>query len=121
MKDERVVELIMGAKINYQNSKKALIENKEYLKRMYEELSASYDLLSRETEESIEMMEKVIASALKIKNPSDAYNNFLEKMRICFTSSNHKFREVMMDAKRKQLSETQKVYFNLYCLFFIFI
>lgn len=113
MKDERVVELMMGAKTNYENSKQALIENKAHLKKMYDDLSASYDLLSRETEESIEMMEKVIKSALKIKNPSDANNNFMEKMKTCFASSNHKFMDVMMDAKRKQLVEAQKVYYSL--------
>ena len=103
-----MLELLKEAKVRYQNNSKVIIENKERLTKMYNDLSSSYDALNRETNENLKMIEKVLSSPQQFQDPLEAHN-FLGPLKACFGSTGHTFLEEKMKAKCKQLTEVQKV------------
>jgi len=102
-----IVELLLEAKESYQNSIKIIVENKKYLSNMYDDLSSSFDNLGRQTNENVDVMEKMLTSDLQFQDPM-VTSGVLEALKSSFNLPSHKFVEMMV-AKRKQLTEAQQV------------
>ena len=112
-KDEKfkneTIALVKKAQTSYHISTKAMLEDKELLKKMYDDLSSSYDNFTKETLEDVETLEKVLQqSAGQIGD-----HKLLESLQACFDSPSQQWIEVMMKAKRRLLNEAQQVIHNL--------
>ena len=103
-----IVELKKVAEKSYRNHIETIEESKEFLKQLYDELSSSYDDLSREANVNIEIIEKMLASNQQFQDQSEV-PDYLASLKSCFSSPPHLFMEEKMKAKFKQLTEVQKV------------
>ena len=107
-----IVEWLKEAKESYQNSIEIIVENKKYLTKMFDDLSSTYDNLCCQTNENMEMIEKVLATGLHFQDPlatSTVLAQVLEVLKSSFNLPIHQLEEEMMIAKQKQLTEAQQV------------
>ena len=107
------VEVVRVAEKSYRNYLKTIEESKEFLKQLFNDLSSSYDDVSRETNANIEIMGKILASPSEFQYQTES-PDFLATLKACFSTPIHMFMEEKMKAKRKQLGEAQKVCTLLY-------
>ena len=106
---KEVIALVKKAQASYHISTEAMQEDKCQLKKMYDDLSASYDNLSKEMLEDVETLEKVLQqSADQVGDHSEA-DKVLESLQTCFDSSSQQWIEVTMKAKCRLLNEAQQV------------
>ena len=109
---EELAELVKKAIDNYKAASTTMKENKEYINKMYEDLSLSYDTLTKEMMEDVETMEKVLLSSHHDEDPSKTFD-FLERLKSSLNAPSYLLMEVMVKAKRQQLVEAHKVTMSL--------
>jgi len=104
-----LVDLVTKAHEKYLITTKSIKENSDYLKKMYEELSTSYDIISEELVEDIKTMEKFLQSTTQMEgNLSKAFNS-LERLKASLSAPSQLLMEVMAKSNRRQLTEVHKV------------
>ena len=106
-----LTELVKEAKTSFHISVKTLKEDVEQMKKMYHDFSSSCHSLILEMTEDVDALERALQSATKADDPSKAHN-LLKTLKNFFNQPN-KAIELLMKAKRRQLSETKQVINNL--------
>lgn len=101
-------QFLEEAKISYQNNCHVIVENAKNLAKLYDDLSTSYDILNRETNENLETIEKVLSSAKQFQDLSEV-KNYLAPLKAYFDSSRYKSLDDKMRANHKQLNEVGQV------------
>lgn len=112
-KDEKfmkqVIATVKKAQTSYHIlSTKVMQEDMDHLKKMHDDLSSSYDNLTREMLEDVVTLEKVLQSAGQVGDRSEAHK-ILESLQVCFDSPSQHWIDVTMKAKRRLLNEAQQV------------
>ena len=112
-KKPELLELVEKVHASYNIVTKTMNDNRDYLERTSDDLSSSYNILAREMAEDAETMERVLKSA-ELSNDPSVTNQLLEQLKSCFNAPSHWLMEVMVKAKRKQLTEAHQVINMLY-------
>jgi hypothetical protein len=107
-----LLELVEKVHANYSIFTKTMHENRDYLYRTFNDLSSSYDILAREMSEDAETMGRVLRSASLSDDPA-VTNDLLDRLKSCFNAPSHWLMEVMVKAKRQQLTEAHQVSFTI--------
>jgi len=79
------------------------------LKKMYQEVSTSYDIISEELVEDIKTMEKALQSTTQMEDNSSKAFNSLERLKVSLSAPSQLLMEVMAKSNRRQLTEVHKV------------
>jgi len=109
------IALVKKAQTSYHISTKAMLEDKELLKKMNDDLSSSYDNFTREMLEDVETLEKVLQQSAGQSGDHFYADKVLESLQACFDSPSQQWIDVMKKAKRRLLNEAQQVIHNLEC------
>jgi len=114
--EKEVVALMKKAQTSYHISTKAMQEDKELMKNMYDNLSLSYENFMREMLEDVETLEKVLQQSAGQSGDHSGADKVLESLQACFDSPSQQWIDVTMKAKRRLLNEAQQVILILKCI-----
>jgi len=104
-----LVDLVTKAHEKYLITTKSMKESSDYLKKMHEELSTSYHIISQELVEDIETMEKALQSATQMDGNLSKPFNSLERLKASLSAPSQLLMEVMAKFNRRQLTDVHKV------------
>ena len=104
-----LVDLVTKAHEKYLITTKSMKESSDYLKKMYQEVSTSYDIISEELVEDIKTMEKALQSTTQMDGYSSKAFNSLERLKVSLSAPSQLLMEVMAKSNRRQLTDVHKV------------
>jgi len=108
-----LVNLVTKAHEKYLIATKSMKETSDYLKKMYQEVSTSYDIISEEMVEDIKTMEKALQSTTQMDGYSSKAFNSLECLKVSLSAPSQLLMEVMAKSNHRQLTEVHKVYISM--------
>ncbi len=101
----KAAEIVKKAQNNYEANKKVLEEDRECLKKIYNNFSSACDYLTHEMKEGVESMENVLQIAAQ-DDESSKLDNLLE----CLEEVSNKSTNLsIIEEKQKLLTDAQRV------------
>jgi len=101
----KAAEIVKKAQNNYEANKKVLEEDRECLKKIYNNFSSACDYLTQEMKEGVESIQNVLRLAAQDEDSSKA-SNLLEHLKEVANKSNNLS---FLEEQHKPLADAQRV------------
>lgn len=108
----RMADLVKKAKTRCHSTTKAMKEDIEHLKKMYDEFSSFHDKFMREIMEDVESLETVLQTVVQVGDHPEAHYLLESLEAYCFDFP-RPWMDEAIKSSRQLLNEAQKVYLTI--------